>query len=143
MPIAPCPASCKNVQQAQKTVTASVECLQDLIIVQDYCDGGDLAHYIFFKKKSNELVPETNIIQWLLGVPATYSLDLDLVSCPVKEMVRWCLVVQQNSCRFRGSSGSSLFNKDNNKGLPPPAANPWTGNIRSVLLASLRNSMPV
>ena len=55
---------------------ASVECLQDLIIVQDYCDGGDLAHYIFFKKKSNELVPETNIIQWLLGVPATYSLDI-------------------------------------------------------------------
>ncbi|CAL1136663.1 unnamed protein product [Cladocopium goreaui] len=38
---------------------------EDLIIVQDYCDGGDLAHYIFFKKKSNELVPETNIIQWL------------------------------------------------------------------------------
>lgn len=40
---------------------------KDLIIVQDYCDGGDLAHYIFFKKKSNQLVPEANVIQWLLG----------------------------------------------------------------------------
>lgn len=40
---------------------------KDLIIVQDYCDGGDLAHYIFYKKKSNQLVPEANVIQWLLG----------------------------------------------------------------------------
>ncbi len=40
---------------------------KDLIIVQDYCDGGDMAHYIFFKKKSNELVPEASVIQWLLG----------------------------------------------------------------------------
>ncbi|CAK9063742.1 unnamed protein product [Durusdinium trenchii] len=38
---------------------------EDLIIVQHYCDGGDLAHYIFYKKKNKELIPETNVIQWL------------------------------------------------------------------------------
>lgn len=37
---------------------------QDLIIVQRYCDGGDLAHYIFFKKKQGELIPETSVVQW-------------------------------------------------------------------------------
>ena len=41
--------------------------LQDLIIVQHYCDGGDLAHYIFYKKKNKELIPETNVIQWWPG----------------------------------------------------------------------------
>jgi len=39
--------------------------MEDLIIVQDYCDGGDLAHYVFFKKKSQELIPETSVVQWL------------------------------------------------------------------------------
>ena len=51
---------------------------QDLIIVQDYCDGGDLAHYIFFKKKNNELVPETNIIQWSPGMLGSFGF---LVGC--------------------------------------------------------------
>lgn len=38
---------------------------EDLIIIQEYCEGGDLAHFIYFKKKSGEQISEELVMQWL------------------------------------------------------------------------------
>ena len=40
---------------------------QDLIIIQEYCEGGDLAHFIYFKKKSGEQISEELVMQWQLS----------------------------------------------------------------------------
>lgn len=77
---------------------------QDLIIVQDYCDGGDLAHYIFFKKKSSELIPETHVVQWSLGFSACQTQE--------QEHTRTCSWVTRVSPlpRKRSSPTSFLVN---------------------------------
>ena len=38
--------------------------MQDLIIIQEYCEGGDLAHFVWYKKKSGERISEELVIQW-------------------------------------------------------------------------------
>ena len=57
---------------------------EDLIIIQEYCEGGDLAHFIYFKKKSGEHISEELVMQWQLSFT-----NADTGRPPVSE-TPWC-----------------------------------------------------